>query len=201
MWLCCTAATGLGMWSTSSIERASAARRLAGSTLIIITQRVGVRGAGLRVHFADHCHGLRGPDLRRGHAPWCGPWPRQAPDVIRTRQGRAIGTSKSTKLGSGPFIIQVHMRLSYFDNGWKLFKWSQGLPRPRLYIRYSYCTHGSRPCRLSRGRSRGTVVPRPRSALGTPPTRRRRRLRRPRDRLTAQVPLRPSRERGRCPAR
>jgi len=47
MVLCCTSATGLGMWSTSSIERASAARRLAGSTLIIITQRVGVRGAGL----------------------------------------------------------------------------------------------------------------------------------------------------------
>ena len=39
MVLCCTAATGLGMWSTSSIERACAARWLVCSTLIIITQR------------------------------------------------------------------------------------------------------------------------------------------------------------------
>ena len=39
MVLCCTAATGLGMWSTSSTERACAARWLVCSTLIIITQR------------------------------------------------------------------------------------------------------------------------------------------------------------------
>ena len=39
MVLCCTAATGLGMWSTCSIEPASAARWLVCSTLIIIIQR------------------------------------------------------------------------------------------------------------------------------------------------------------------
>ena len=39
MVLCCTAATGPGMWSTSSTERACAARWLVCSTLIIIIQR------------------------------------------------------------------------------------------------------------------------------------------------------------------